>query len=121
MSELPEGNWTFRGINKSGEAVIDSDGELFALVIFPLRKDKKNIKTNACLMAAALALLAACEAWMKVESEMREKHPCPDLALRAQYRRQAVTLTKAAIAQTKIETPANSLAGHRAAETRQPE
>ncbi len=42
-------------------------------------------------------LLAACKAWMKVESEMSDKHPCPDLALRAKYRKEAVSLTKAAI------------------------
>lgn len=46
-------------------------------------------------------LLEACEAWMKVESEMGDKHPCPDLALRAQYRKQAVALTEAALAKAK--------------------
>ena len=49
------------------------------------------------LHQAAQALLAACRAWMKVESEMMDNHPCPDLALRAGYRKQAVALTKAAI------------------------
>ena len=48
-------------------------------------------------------LLAACEAWMKVESEMRDKNPCPDLALRAHYRKEAVKLTEAAIAKVKKE------------------
>ena len=56
------------------------------------------------LHAAAPALLAACEAWMKVESEMKENHPCPDLALRAEYRKRAVALTQAAIVAAK-ETP----------------
>lgn len=46
-------------------------------------------------------LLQACKAWMKVESEMGDKNPCPDLALRAQYRKQAVALTEAAIAKEK--------------------
>jgi len=44
------------------------------------------------------ALLEACKAWMKVESEMLDNHPCPDLLLRAQYRKEAVIFTKAAIA-----------------------
>lgn len=48
-------------------------------------------------------LLEACKAWMKVESEMRENNPCPDLALRAQYRKEAVKLTDAAIAKAKKE------------------
>ena len=43
-------------------------------------------------------LLEACKAWMKVESEMKDKNPCPDLALRANYRKKAVKLTEAAIA-----------------------
>ena len=46
---------------------------------------------------AAPELLAACKAWILVESEMMENHPCPDLALRAAYRKEAVALTKAAI------------------------
>lgn len=49
-------------------------------------------------------LLKACEAWMKVESEMKDKNPCPDLALRAQYRKQAVELTEAAIAKVQSKT-----------------
>ena len=40
---------------------------------------------------------------MKVESEMKDKHPCPDLALRATYRKKAVALTEAAIACAKGE------------------
>ena len=48
-------------------------------------------------------LLDACKAWMKVESEMLSSTPCPDLALRAQYRKQAVELTEAAITNTKKE------------------
>jgi len=43
-------------------------------------------------------LVAACDAWMQVESEMADKHPCPDLALRAAYRKRAVTLTEVALA-----------------------
>lgn len=43
----------------------------------------------------------ALEAWMKVESEMADNHPCPDLALRADYRRRAVALTRAALAEAK--------------------
>lgn len=47
------------------------------------------------------ALLEACKAWMKVESEMRDKHPCPDLTLRAMWRKEAVKLTEVAIALAK--------------------
>ena len=40
---------------------------------------------------------AALRAWMLVESEMADNHPCPDLALRARYRKTAVDLTRAAL------------------------
>ena len=43
-------------------------------------------------------LVEACNKWMLVESEMTNNTPCPDLALRAFYRRQAVGLTKIALA-----------------------
>ena len=59
---------------------------------------------DARLIAAAPDLLEACEAWMKVESEMADKNSCPDLALRAQYRKQAVTLTETAIAKASVQT-----------------
>jgi len=55
------------------------------------------------LIAAAPELLAACKAWLKVESEMSNNHSCPDIALRAQYRKEAIALTKAAIAATEKE------------------
>lgn len=44
------------------------------------------------------ALVEALEAWMKVESEMGDNHPCPDYTLRAAYRKEAVKLTKALLA-----------------------
>ena len=59
---------------------------------------------NARLIAAAPALLAACEAWMEVESESKPNHPCPDYTLRATYRQKAVKLTKAALAVAKEQT-----------------
>ncbi len=40
----------------------------------------------------------ALEAWMKVESESKPNHPCPDYTLRAVYRQEAVKLTKAVLA-----------------------
>lgn len=58
-------------------------------------------QANAHLIAAAPVLLAACEAWQKVESEMFDNHPCPDLALRARYRKEAVRLMEIAIAEAK--------------------
>jgi len=38
-----------------------------------------------------------CKAWMLVESESADNHPCPDYALKAQYRKKAVELTKKAM------------------------
>ncbi len=49
-------------------------------------------------------LLEACKAWMKVESEMGDNHPCPDYTLRTQYRKEAVRLTAIAIAESE-KTP----------------
>lgn len=46
-------------------------------------------------------LVGACKAWMKVESEMRINHPCPDYTLRAVYRKQAIKLTQQALAKAK--------------------
>lgn len=43
----------------------------------------------SALEAALKAALAECEAWRLVDSESRDQHPCPDLALRAEYRRKA--------------------------------
>ena len=48
-------------------------------------------------------LVAALEMWRKVESEMGNNTPVPDLALRAEYRRKAVRLTKEAIAKIAKE------------------
>ena len=46
-------------------------------------------------------LLAAVQAWMKVESESKTSNLCPDYALRAIYRKEAVELSEAAIEATK--------------------
>ena len=59
---------------------------------------EENALANARLIAAAPDLLAACKAWLKVESEMSANNPCPDYGLRATYRKEAVKLTEAAIA-----------------------
>jgi len=55
------------------------------------------------LIAERDALRAACEAWMKVESEMADNTPVPDPILRKQYRINAVALTKVALTRTKKE------------------
>lgn len=41
----------------------------------------------------------ALEAWMRFNSETSAETPCPDLALRARYRLEAVELTKALLGQ----------------------
>jgi hypothetical protein len=43
-------------------------------------------------------LVEALLAWKKVESEMKEDTPVPDLALRSAYRHQAIKLTNKALA-----------------------
>ena len=43
-------------------------------------------------------LSAALHAWVAVDEESSDKHPCPDLALRAQLRRKARELTEIALA-----------------------
>ncbi len=59
-------------------------------------------KANAEFIVKAVnshdELVAALEAWQKVESEMSNNTPCPDLALRAQYRKKAIELTSKALA-----------------------
>jgi hypothetical protein len=72
-------------------AIICSSGEI----------NKAEALANAQLIAAAPLLFEACEAWQKIESEMQDNTPVPDLALRAQNRKQAVELTKQAIAAAK--------------------
>jgi hypothetical protein len=57
---------------------------------------------HLALILSGPELLEACKAWMLVESERRENNPCPDLALRAEYRKRAVAMTTAAIA--KVES-----------------
>jgi hypothetical protein len=49
------------------------------------------------------AMHDALKAWMLVESEMKENHPSPDLALRAGYRKEAVKLTRAVLAAIDAE------------------
>ena len=49
------------------------------------------------------AMHEALKAWMKVESEMKDNHPSPDLALRAGYRKEAVKLTRAVLAAIDAE------------------
>ena len=61
MSEHTKGEWTYRGTSRDNGVIIDVDGEYFAEIIFPMRKDRKNIPANACLIAAAPKLLAVCE------------------------------------------------------------
>ena len=61
MSEFTKGEWTYRGKDGTGDAILDVDGEFFAVIGFPMTKDKKNIEANARLIAAAPDLLEALE------------------------------------------------------------
>lgn len=49
------------------------------------------------------ALVAACEEWMKYESESMAHHPCPDYTLKADYRKKAIGLSEAALKLAKGE------------------
>lgn len=73
------------------------------------REGAINIQTNARPHFKAAAsrlreLVAENKAWRLVDSESRDAHPCPDLALRAEYRRRARELAKKNDA-TKEPTP----------------
>ena len=46
-------------------------------------------------------LVEALRAWEKVESEMGDNHPCPDLMLRATYRKTAIQLTQRVLAKVQ--------------------
>lgn len=63
---------------------------------------------HAFILAAALDLLEACKAWMKVESEMSSNTPCPDLALRANYQRTAVNRPQRFLALGKSQNKKSS-------------
>jgi hypothetical protein len=52
----------------------------------PAKYDIPNLLNLARLGAAAIAV---AEAWELLDSEARDQHPCPDLALRHEYRRRA--------------------------------
>jgi len=47
MNEHTKGELTFRGKTGEGDALIDIDGEYFARIVFPMKKDKKNVEANA--------------------------------------------------------------------------
>lgn len=55
------------------------------------------------LNEAASALLAACKAWDKFDSESADKHPCPDYVMRLIYRNKARKLTEVLFIQEKME------------------
>lgn len=47
MAEFTKGELTFRGKDRDGDAVLDMDGEYFAVITFPMKKHTKSIKANA--------------------------------------------------------------------------
>lgn len=51
-----------------------------------------------CEIPASEELVEALRAWELVNSEMGDNHPCPDLRLRAKYRKRARELTLIALA-----------------------
>ena len=61
------------------------------------RKVKSRGLCPVCLANERTLLRDALKAWMLVESETN--HPCPDLTLRAHYRKQAIDMTKAILPQ----------------------
>jgi len=65
------------------------------------KRERLELEAMERLHKAAPALLAACKEWMKYESEMPGVHPCPDSTMRAVYRKRAVELSKAAIAEAE--------------------
>ncbi len=67
------------------------------------KKAETYAKGLVCRWNSQPELLDACKAWEKVESEMSDNTPCPDLTLRAQYRKTAVKLTEIAISKVKKE------------------
>ena len=82
--------------------VVTVDGKLRDhLCIGNLNENRPDyIKHGDLIVRACNAhkdLLAACEAWMKVESESKPNNPCPDYTWRSAYRKYAAILTIAAL------------------------
>ena len=79
----------------------NATGETIGLIY---KKEDAELIAKACNCHDKL--VEALKAWMLVESEMSDNHPCPDLALRADYRKRAVKLSSEALA--LVETEGNS-------------
>ena len=105
-----------RGKHSIFRPCITADSKIIADLVWPgfsaMNAEKEERKANAAFIVEACnnhdrleavnaELLAALEAWIKVESEMGYNHPCPNLSLRARYRDEAKRLTRAAIAKAK--------------------
>lgn len=101
MAEYTKGELTLAGNcylkDKNGKIVMTTS-HMYGL---PAEQQWANTKEFLRRWNSQPDLLDACKAWMLVESEMADNHPCPDLNLRAQYRKNAVKLTTAAIAAAK--------------------
>lgn len=69
-------------------------------VMFHNRKDLGKLASQ---QIAIEALVKALSKWNLVESEMSNNTPCPDLALRASYRKEAIKLTEIALTLAKKE------------------
>ncbi len=82
---------------------VDDNGDILdedsLLVARP--QDRKHARYICLAVNSHDELVEALEQWMLVESEMKSNNPCPDLALRAQYRAKAIELTKSALARAK--------------------
>ena len=79
--------WTESQRKLADEAREFADAEWAYCLSVKMRAACDRLDTSE---AARKDLLEACEAWMKVESEMPNNNPCPDLALRAIYRKKAI-------------------------------
>jgi hypothetical protein len=79
-------------IRRIGAELFDTKGHLL------VRGWRENVMDEICRYANSHdALLEACKAWQKYDSEMADKHPCPDYTLRTAYRNEARKLTDIAV------------------------
>jgi hypothetical protein len=73
-------------------------------LVLKLQKDVGDLAVRyAQLLLDNARMIGALRLWEKVESEMKDNHPCPDLALRADYRKRAVVATREVLEKVERE------------------